>query len=80
MVTFQLLWNVFIFYHEYEKYISKLIFKREVLFLLIYFKPVISNTEEMGEEFKSFKNKKKSLVRRGASKIKSIIKGLYESN
>lgn len=37
-------------------------------------------TEEMGEELKSFKNKKQSLVRRGASKIKSIIKGLYESN
>lgn len=36
--------------------------------------------EEMGEELKSFKNKKKSLIRRGASKIKSIIKGLYESN
>jgi len=36
--------------------------------------------EEMAEELKSFKNKKKSLIRRGASKIKSIIKGLYESN
>ena len=32
------------------------------------------------EELKSFKDKKKSLIRRGASKIKSIIKGLYESN
>lgn len=37
-------------------------------------------TEEMAEELRSFKNKKKNLIRRGASKIKSIVKGFYESN
>jgi ribosomal subunit interface protein len=37
-------------------------------------------TEEVAEELRSFKNKRKSLIRRGASKIKSIIKGFYESN
>lgn len=37
-------------------------------------------TEEMVEELKSFKDKKKSLFKRGALKIKSIVKGFYESN
>ncbi|MFA6797576.1 MAG: ribosome-associated translation inhibitor RaiA [Candidatus Paceibacterota bacterium] len=37
-------------------------------------------TEEMAEELRSFKNKKKGLVRRGASKIKSIVKSIYGAN
>ena len=37
-------------------------------------------TNEAAEELKAFKGKKNSLIMRGASKIKSLVKGLYESN
>ena len=37
-------------------------------------------TEEMSEELKSFKEKKISLIRKSGAKIKSLIKGLYETD
>ena len=37
-------------------------------------------TDEITQELKNFKGKRSSLFKRGASKIKSLIKGIYESN
>lgn len=37
-------------------------------------------TEEIMEELKSYKDKKKSLLKRGGAKLKSLIKGLYETH
>ena len=37
-------------------------------------------TEEMSEELKSFKDKKVSMLKRSGNKIKSFIKGFYETN
>ncbi|MFA5935046.1 MAG: ribosome-associated translation inhibitor RaiA [Candidatus Paceibacterota bacterium] len=37
-------------------------------------------SDEVTQELKAFKGKRNSLFKRGASKVKSIIKGLYGSN
>lgn len=35
-------------------------------------------TDEMSEELKSFKDKKKSLLKRGGAKIKDFLRGFYK--